>query len=254
MFRLSSIRRPSGFGHLFAVAATTSATSDDHDDKPADSDDDNSDATGDGYRESEAEREEEEEWQHEEELGHSDDASEHDFDAEMFAASPVDVAPEVPSLPDGMDHVDLPPADMPPDSGGAASSSSVPPPPVVARRRGKPEATMTHPGGVVSYYAAAQKGFQATCKNKFHGNCILTRRRTRAANMRGRPLGLHTAFLDLAFHTETKEEHLDWVEFLVDNKDARKTARGTVAGFTGGADVLQWELPKGDDSDTELDA
>ena len=97
------------------------------------------------------------------------------------------------------------------------------------------------PGGTISFYGV-KEFFTATCGNKNHGRCVLTRSAvggTRASQ--GRPLGLLTAWLSLSQAMETKAEH--WDRSLWPDATLRRRKRHELSGLEGGNDLLAFERP-----------
>lgn len=161
-------------------------------------------------------------------------------------------------------HADAPAPATPPrlasGSGAASSSGPVafePPPPAplpipdehhgpagrgVALRRGKAAATVVLEGGVLSYYTS-NAVFQATCRNPFHGACVLTRKRSVLAQLRGRPCGLMAAWLALGPRCETKAAHWELLSELETDEEMVGALRDVLRSSEDGRAVLAQELP-----------
>lgn len=138
---------------------------------------------------------------------------------------------------------------------GSASSRPVPPPQeqpealaIVAadargpRLRGKPTAVVEYGGGVMGFYLS-NSVFQAKCGNPFHGSCVLSRRNTQAAHMRGRPLGLMAAWLAEGALYDTKEAHWASIDRLVDEQGVRAHHRRHLVASAEGRAVAAYERP-----------
>ena len=140
--------------------------------------------------------------------------------------------------------------ELAPIAGDPPLEAALPPPPPLpgggggpAARRGRASAALRVPGGAIYYYEHDGR-FTAVCDNALHGSCVLTRSNTRAAGMRGRPLGLMMGFLAVGALHDTKESH--WAELgdLVGNHAVRSELRLALSGIPGSGDLLAKERPR----------
>ena len=137
----------------------------------------------------------------------------------MGAAPALAPAPPPLPVPHALPAVPPPPPPYAPPAGG--------------RRRQRPEITVEVEGGSISYYAS-KNSFQAVCTNPFHGDCVLTRKCTTAANMKGRPLGLLSAFLKCGSTYTDKDAHWANIIHLSYDFAERKQCRESVMDTANG--------------------
>lgn len=109
-----------------------------------------------------------------------------------------------------------------------------------ARRRGKPTAVMEHAGGVLAFYES-NNIFQATCGNALHGSCVLSRKGTRGAHMKGRPVGLLSAWLVASGMYDTKEQHWAAIAEISEDQALRIAHRRQLAECPEGRALLSYE-------------
>lgn len=102
------------------------------------------------------------------------------------------------------------------------------------------------PGGFIAYYDK-KNIFEATCTNKDHGWCKLTRT-NKAKNPRandpvgGRPIGLMAAWLESGETLATKEEH--WSQAVLNQSyERRLSMRNQIAAVESGRLLLSFERP-----------
>ena len=165
--------------------------------------------------------------------------------AETPAEAPRDVPEPLPLQPR---------ADREHDEAHAAPVAPVPPPaPRPAGRvdagRLKAECVVTVPGGTISYYAL--KGiFQATCSNRSHGRCVLTRSSAPGSRpSQGRPLGFLMAWLSLGEVFLNKQEH--WDRTLWPDAELRAHHRELLHRHPLGPSLLAFEREQREDEGSE---
>lgn len=155
-------------------------------------------------------------------------------------------APAAPAAPEGPEPPPLPPP-------------LLPPPQQAARRRGargSASVSVFLPYGTIRFYEDGR--FQATCANKNHGNCVLTRgNRTYAmgaadALAGGRPVGFMIAWL---FNGSVDDKSQHWSEDLMAaSHDQRRMLREALADTAEGRDLLSKERGViGDEPEEPLD-
>lgn len=120
-----------------------------------------------------------------------------------------------------------------------------------ARRSRRPPACMVElTGGTIAFYTS-NSVFQAVCSNPFHGACVLSRKNTAAAHMKGKPLGLMAAWLSAAPLVDTKEEHWDLIPSLAADRATRAHHREALVSLPLSADLVSYERPSADGEGTE---
>ena len=136
----------------------------------------------------------------------------------------------------------------------AAEEPAEAPPRMAPQPRGggarlRAECVVTVPGGAISYYGLKDV-FQATCSNRKHGRCVLTRRGGAGARAsQGRPLGLLSAWLSLGEAFETKQEH--WDRTLWPDAELRAHHRDLLSLQPLGATLLNFERVQREDEGPE---
>lgn len=134
-------------------------------------------------------------------------------------------------------------------SGLGEGNPQPPPPPRSAAetrlpRAAGPDARLDLPGGVIAFYSSNQT-FTAACTNPMHHPCVLSRKRTVKAHMRGRPLALMYAWLEQGALWETKEEHWATIPELADDAATLRVARVALSEDPDARDLVNFERPLG---------
>lgn len=151
----------------------------------------------------------------------ADPFAEHDGEPSESQAHPVLAAPDAEAPPG-------PPGPVPPAADGYDF----------------PWYTFMCDYGKITWYQKKGGFFEATCKNRGHGRCVLTR--TAHASARsladGRPLGLLYAWL-CADHCDSQPQHLARGVFLETDAEARLAARQALQAFLAAAPLFAKERP-----------